>query len=92
MPTLLALRPDFPVDALPSEPAKILARALRDYGAYVDDDTGWDVYALETQWGPDRRVVETRAARAGDRELKRPRSTRSSRGGTSSPRRPKAVG
>ena len=60
---LLGLRPEFRVDALQTEPARLLARALRDYGAYVVDDTCWDVYGLTTEWGPDGRVVdEFRAA------------------------------
>jgi hypothetical protein len=60
---LLALRPDFPTDALSTEAARILARAFRDYGSYVVDDTCWDVYALAVEWGPDGRVVdEFRAA------------------------------
>jgi hypothetical protein len=54
--SLVALRPDFPVDTLATEPARILARALRDYGAYTVDDTCWDVYGLTTEWGPDGRV------------------------------------
>ncbi len=61
--SLVALRPDFPVEALRTEPAKILARALVDYGAYAVDDTCWDAYGLTTEWGPDGRVVdEFRAA------------------------------
>lgn len=55
---LVALRPEFPLEALQTEPARILARALRDYGAYVVDDTCWDVYGLTTEWGPDGRVVD----------------------------------
>jgi hypothetical protein len=58
MGALLALRPDFGVAALRTEPAKILARAFIDYGAYVVDDTCWDVYALTTEWGPDGRVTD----------------------------------
>lgn len=56
--SLVALRPEFPVDALATEPARILARALRDYGAYTVDDTCWDVYGLTTEWGPDGRVLD----------------------------------
>jgi hypothetical protein len=40
---------------LESEPGKILAQALQDYGGYVVDDTGWDVFAIETEWGPNGR-------------------------------------
>jgi hypothetical protein len=56
--SLVALRSDFPVEALRTEPAKVVARALVDYGAYAVDDTCWDVYGLTTEWGPDGRVVE----------------------------------
>ncbi len=63
MGSLVALRPEFPVDALSTEAARILARALRDYGAYVVDDTCWDVYSIGVEWGPDGRVAdEFRAA------------------------------
>jgi len=41
--------------ALETEPAKILAKAFQDYGAYVVDDTAWDVYAILIEWGPDGR-------------------------------------
>ena len=40
---------------LESEPGRILAQALQDYGGYVVDDTGWDVFAIETEWGPNGR-------------------------------------
>lgn len=56
--SLVALRSDFPIEALRTEPAKVLARALIDYGAYTVDDTCWDVYGLTTEWGPDGRVVD----------------------------------
>lgn len=35
-----------------TEPAKILAKAFQDYGAYIVDDAAWDVYAIITEWGP----------------------------------------
>ena len=38
-------------------PAKILAKAFQDYGAYIVDDTGWDVYAIVTQWSPEGRFT-----------------------------------
>jgi len=59
MGSLLAL-PESVHDTLTleTEPARILARAFRDYGAYVVDDTYWDVYAIETEWGPQGRVVD----------------------------------
>jgi hypothetical protein len=49
--SLVALKPDFSIEALRSEPARILARALMDYGAYTVDDTCWDVYGLTTLVG-----------------------------------------
>ncbi|MCX8155802.1 MAG: hypothetical protein N3J91_05020 [Verrucomicrobiae bacterium] len=60
MGALLALPPHLTdqVLGLETEPARRLAQALRDYGAYVVDDTAWDVYALVTEWGPDGRVKD----------------------------------
>lgn len=58
MGALLALRPEFAVDALRTEPGRILARAFRDYGAYVVDDTAWDVYGMETEWSPKGRLLD----------------------------------
>lgn len=58
MGALLALHPSFDPAQLESEPGRTLARALPDYGAYVVDDTAWDVYALATEQGPDGRVVD----------------------------------
>ncbi len=40
---------------LESDPGKILAQVLQDYGGYVVDGTGWDVFAIETEWGPNGR-------------------------------------
>ncbi len=65
MGSLLALPPNFDENTLATEPARILARALRDYGGYVVDDTGWSVYALATEWGPDGRVTEEFASQWG---------------------------
>jgi len=58
MGALLALKPDFDIDGLQTEPAKIIARAFMDYGAYIVDDCAWDVYGMETEWGPDGRVID----------------------------------
>ena len=41
--------------AFETQPGKMLAQALQDYGGYIVDDTGWDVYAIETEWGPNGR-------------------------------------
>lgn len=64
MGSLLALHPSEDLSSsegnslgLETEAALILARALQDYGAYVVDNTAWDVYALVTEWGPGGRRV-----------------------------------
>ena len=60
MGALLALPPTLDLDKLSFEtiPARILAQAFQDYGAYNVDDTAWDVYAIVTEWGPDGRVTD----------------------------------
>ena len=60
MGALLALPATMDLDALELEtkPARILAQAFQDYGAYLVDDTAWDVYAIITEWGPDGRFSE----------------------------------
>jgi hypothetical protein len=59
MGALLALPPNVYKNLdLETEPAKRIAQALCDYGAYVVDDTAWDVYALVTEWGPAGRVAD----------------------------------
>jgi hypothetical protein len=57
MGSLLALPADFDISTLSTEPAKIMARALMNYGAYVVDDTAWDVYAFALEWSPEGRVM-----------------------------------
>ncbi len=52
MGALFALKPDFDVEALRTEPAKVIAQALIDYGAYVVDDTAWSVFQMEVEYGP----------------------------------------
>lgn len=58
MGALLALDRQFDLGRLRTEPARILARAFMDYGAYVVDDTCWDVFAVATEWSPDGRVID----------------------------------
>lgn len=48
---LLALKPDFDVESLQTEPAMIIARAAQDYGVYAVDDTYWDVFAVNVEEG-----------------------------------------
>ena len=58
MGALLALKPDFDLNSLQTEPGRILARAFIDYGGYVADHTGWDIYAITTQLSPEGRVLD----------------------------------
>ncbi len=58
MGALLTLRPDFQLAQLKTEPARIIATALRDYGAYVVDDSGWEPVYFAMEWGPSGRVSE----------------------------------
>jgi len=60
MGSLLAIPASVNIDSLglETEPAKILARAFQDYGAYAVDDTAWSVYAIETEFGPQGRVED----------------------------------
>src|SRR3989442_14566481 len=66
MGSLLALPPSFDVNAMGLEtggPAKILAHAFQDYGAYTVDDAAWSVYAIATEYSPSGKVDdEFRAA------------------------------
>ncbi len=55
---LLALKPEFDKSQLRTEPARILAQAFIDYGAYIVDNTGWDVFALITERGPQGRFTD----------------------------------
>lgn len=56
--SLVTLPETFRVDKLKSEPARIIAQAMKDYGAYVvDDDPTADV-AFSTEWGPAGRTAE----------------------------------
>jgi hypothetical protein len=57
MGALLALKPDFNVAGLKTEPAWMIARALQDYGAYVIDNAGSDNIGLSLERGPDGRVI-----------------------------------
>jgi len=58
MGSLLALPPSFDVNAMGLEtaPAKILAHAFQDYGAYTVDDAAWSVYAVATEYSPSGKV------------------------------------
>lgn len=60
MGALLALPAKMNLDSLAFEtkPARILAEAFQNYGAYMVDDTGWDVYAIITEWGPNGRFTD----------------------------------
>jgi hypothetical protein len=60
MGALLALPANWDLDSLgfETEPARILAETFQKYGAYIVDDTAWDVYAIITEWGPDGRFTD----------------------------------
>ena len=57
MGALLALPIAMNLDSLgfETQPARILAEAFQHYGAYLVDDTAWDVYAIMTEWSPEGR-------------------------------------
>jgi len=56
--TLLCLKPDFNVSGLSTEPARIIAKALQDYGAYIIDDAAWSWIGLAVEWGPGGREMD----------------------------------
>ncbi len=58
MGALLTLAPDFDVDGLATEAARILARTLVGYGAYVVDGAGRSTVGLAVEWGPQGRVLD----------------------------------
>ncbi|WP_435741892.1 hypothetical protein [Nocardioides sp. SYSU DS0663] len=55
--SLLGLPRSFPVWNLASEPARILARTLKAYGAYVVDDTHRDTVTFPVEWSNRGRVA-----------------------------------
>lgn len=67
MGALLALPPDFDVDGLRTEAARVLAVALRDFGAYLVDDTAGPTVAVAVEWSDRGRVVDEFAATWGFR-------------------------
>jgi hypothetical protein len=75
MGSLLALPPGFDISSLTSAPARQLATALRDYGAYAADATGWDVFGLMTEWGPAGRFIDQFALDWGHPMVTMTRST-----------------
>ena len=60
MGALLALPPSVDINAmgLETEPGRIIARAMQDYGAYIVDDPAWDVMAFITEFSPQGRVID----------------------------------
>src|SRR5437867_8323618 len=67
MGALLALPASLDLDlmGLETEPAKIFARGLQDYGAYVVDNAGWSVYGLDVESSPAGNVEEEFASSWG---------------------------
>jgi len=60
MGALLALPATMDLDKMgfETQPARILAEAFQNYGAYLTDDTGWNVYAIIAEWSPEGRFSE----------------------------------
>jgi len=60
MGALLALPASMDLNKLgfETQPGRILAEAFQNYGAYLVDDTAWDVYAIETEWSPEGRFAD----------------------------------
>ncbi len=58
MGSLLALLPGFEIAELYTEPGKIIATALRDYGAYIADDAAWNCFHFATEWSPEGRLLD----------------------------------
>ncbi len=55
---LLALQPDFDLSQLSTAPAKIIARAFKEYGGYLVNYTLEEKYSIATEWSPNGRVKE----------------------------------
>lgn len=51
MGSLVALRPDVNLSSITEPRARKIAECLRDYGAYIVDDTAWDVHAFCVEKG-----------------------------------------
>jgi hypothetical protein len=58
MGSLLAVKSDFAISSLESEPGRIVARAFQDYGAYIVDTSGWSIYNFVTERSPDGSVQD----------------------------------
>jgi hypothetical protein len=58
MGALLALKPEFDVLQLQTEPARIIATAFKNYGAYVVDETTGQMVILNLERGPAGRVAD----------------------------------
>jgi hypothetical protein len=58
MGSLLAVKPDFPISTLESEPGRIVAAAFMNHGAYIVDTSGWSIYNFPTERSPDGSVQD----------------------------------
>ena len=62
MGSLLALDPSWTNAKIKkqfrTEPGQILARTMRDYGAYICDSSAWNNYKFCFGWGPDGNAAE----------------------------------
>jgi hypothetical protein len=65
MGSLLALLPSYNESNLQTEPARKIARALKNYGAYVADDSAWNAIDFAVEQGPEGKVKDEFPARWG---------------------------
>lgn len=65
MGSLLALLPSYNENNLQTEPARKIARALKNYGAYVADDSAWNAIDFAVEQGPEGKVKDEFPARWG---------------------------
>lgn len=65
MGSLLALLPSYNENNLQTEPGRKIARALKNYGAYVADDSAWNAIDFAVEQGPEGKVKDEFPARWG---------------------------
>ena len=58
MGSLLAVKPDFAIGSLETEPGRIVATAFMNYGGYIVDSSGWSIYNFVTEHSPDGSVYQ----------------------------------
>lgn len=65
MGSLLCLKPDFNVAGLRTGAGKIIAQCMKEYGAYVVDNSAWNVWSLNPEMSPDGRCKDEFKAKWG---------------------------